>query len=128
MASVPGSAATTAWDVFLGSVRAEYVESVEKTVDSMRTMPSYEGIDRSALEQVVRGNYDAILDGIAQRRRPDARDDGGVFGGAGATRARQGVSVTEMLTAWRLGLEHLYGTASRVAPEGPEREALLLEF
>ena len=128
MASVRGSTASALWDSFLETVRSEYIEGVEKTVDSMRTMPSYEGLDRRAMEQVVRGNFEAILDGIAQRRRPDARDDRGTFGGGGETRGRQGVSVTEMLTAWRLGLENLYGTASRVAPDGPEREGLLREF
>src|SRR5256885_3206131 len=98
MASVRESTASTLWDSFLETVRSEYIEGVEKTVDSMRTMPSYEGLDRRAMEDVVRGNFESILDGIAQRRRPDARDDRGTFGGGGETRGRQGVSVTEMLT------------------------------
>jgi hypothetical protein len=38
------------------------------------------------------------------------------------------VDVAEMLTAWRVGLESLYETARRVAPDVPEREGLLLEF
>jgi hypothetical protein len=112
----------------LEAVRGENKVSVEKTLDSLRTMPSYEGLARGALEQAVRANFEAILDGVSLRRRPNASDDTGVFKGAGETRGRQGVAVTEMLMAWRIGLESLYETAGRLAPDGPEREGLLLEF
>jgi hypothetical protein len=123
-----GSQIVTAWDSFLEAVRSENNVSVETTIDSLQTMASYQGLDRSALEQTVRGNFDAILGGIAMRRRPDRRDDSAVFRGSGRVRGRQGVAVTEMLTAWRVGLESLYETARRVAPEVPEREGMLLEF
>jgi hypothetical protein len=130
MASGRGAASQSAdvWDSFLGDVRAENNVSVERTIDSLQTMPSYSGLGREALELGVRANFDVVLAGIAKRRRPDRSDDPEVFLDRGRARGRQGVAVAEMLTAWRVALEALYETARRVAPDMPEREGLLLEF
>jgi hypothetical protein len=130
MASVRAAASQSAdvWDSFLKTVRAENNVSVESTVESLQTMPSYSGLGREALELGVRANFDVVLAGIGKRRRPDRSDDPEVFLDRGRTRGRQGVAVTEMLTAWRVALEALYETARRVAPDVPEREGLLLEF
>jgi hypothetical protein len=122
------SSTDTAWDALLGVVRAEYAEAVEKTVESTRTMRSYHDVDEDAIREAVRSNYEAVLNGLEERRRPDARDDGSVFDAAGETRARQGVDLAEMLALWRLGLEYLHELARDVAAAGPGREALLLEF
>ncbi|MCW2978861.1 MAG: PucR-like helix-turn-helix protein [Solirubrobacterales bacterium] len=130
MASVRGAVSQSAnvWQSFLEAVRAENNVSVERTVESLQTMPSYSGLGREALELGVRANFDVVLAGIGKRRRPDRSDDPEVFLDRGRTRGRQGVAVTEMLTAWRVALEALYETARRVAPDVPEREGLLLEF
>jgi hypothetical protein len=118
----------TAWSALLGVVRAEYADAVEKTVKSTRTMPSYYDVDEDAIREAVRGNYEAVLDGLEKRRAPDERDDRSLFDAAGETRARQGVDLAEMLALWRLGLEYLHELARRVAADSPERDALLLEF
>lgn len=131
MAVVRASSATpteTAWASLLKLVRDESAEMVEKTVEGARTMPSYDGVDRDAVREIVRRSYEAVLDGMSQRRRPDERDDSTVFAEAGEARARQGVAVIEMLTLWRVGLDNLYALGRKVAPPLPEREALLLEF
>src|SRR2546423_5905092 len=125
MASARGaveSQAASVWGSFLEGVRSEINVSVERTIESLQTMPSYQGLDRRELGRTVRGNFEAILDGIAMRRRPDRSDDSGVFEGAGRIRGRQGVAVTEMLTAWRVGLGSPQETAPRVAPAAPERQ------
>jgi hypothetical protein len=118
----------TAWGTLLGVVRAEYADAVEKTVERSQTMRSYRDVERDAIREAVRGNYEAVLDGLDERRLPDARDDASVFDAAGETRARQGVDLAEMLALWRLGLKYLHELARRVAAPGPGREALLLEF
>src|SRR3954471_13046022 len=122
------SSTNTAWDALLSVVRDEYAECVEKTTEGARTVRSYDEVDRDAIRDLVRRSYDAVLDGMAERRRPDEREDGSAFVAAGEARARQGVLVTDMLLLWRLGLENLHDLACRVAPPGPERDALLLEF
>jgi hypothetical protein len=116
------------WTELLEVVRGEVAESVEKTVEHTRTMASYDAVDASARRALVVHSYQAALDGIQQRRRPDASDDGTVFYAAGETRGRQRVALAEMLALWRIGLENLHELARRVAPAGPRRDALLLEF
>jgi PucR C-terminal helix-turn-helix domain len=122
------SSSDAAWGTLLGVVRTEYADAVEKTVERTQTMRSYHDVEPDAIREAVRSNYEAVLDGLDERRLPDARDDGSVFDAAGETRARQGVDLAEMLALWRLGLEHLHELARRVATAGPGREALLLEF
>jgi hypothetical protein len=122
------SSTGTAWDALLGVVRAEYAEAVENTVEGSRAMRSYHDVDEDAICQAVRGNYEAVLSGLEERRPPDARDDGAVFDAAGEARARQGVALADMLALWRLGLEYLHELARKAAADGPGREALLLEF
>ncbi len=122
------SSTGTAWDALLGVVRAEYAEAVENTVEGSRAMRSYHDVDEDAIREAVRGNYEAVLSGLEERRPPDARDDGAVFDAAGEARARQGVALADMLALWRLGLRFLHELARKAAADDPRREALLLEF
>jgi hypothetical protein len=122
------SSSEGAWDTLVGVVRSEYAEAVENTVECTRALISYRDVDDDAIRAAIRSNFDAVLDGLEQRRHPDARDDGAVFEASGETRARQGVELAEMLSLWRLGLHNLHDLARRVATAGPGREALLLEF
>jgi hypothetical protein len=123
-----GSSTATAWHELLAVVRAEIAHAVEKTVEYTRTRGSFRNVNEDAIRVVVRGNYEAVLSSLEERRRPNAGDDGAVFDAAGETRARQGVDLVEMLAGFRLSLEYLHELAGRVAAVGPEREALLLEF
>jgi hypothetical protein len=123
-----GSSTATAWHELLAVVRAEIAHAVERTVEYTRTRGSFRNVNEDAIRVVVRGNYEAVLSSLEERRRPNAGDDGAVFDAAGETRARQGVDLVEMLAGFRLSLEYLHELAGRVAAVGPEREALLLEF
>src|SRR4051794_15374754 len=98
MATVPASRAsstTAAWDALLSGVRDEYAECVEKTTEDARRMRSYDEVDRDVIRDLVRRSYDAVLTGMAERRRPDQREDVSAFVAAGEARARQGVVVTD---------------------------------
>jgi hypothetical protein len=123
-----GSSSATAWDELLAVVHAEVADAVEKTVEYTRTKASFRNVDEDAIREVVRGNFEAVLSSLEERRRPNVGDDGAIFDAAGETRARQGVDLVEMLAGFRLSLEYLHELAARVASVGPEREALLLEF
>jgi hypothetical protein len=120
--------ATDGWMELLTLVRGDVAAAVEQTIESTRTMRSYDDLAVEVRRELVRYSYAAVLEGLEQRRRPGEGDDGAFFETAGEIRARQGVAIREMLTLWRLGLEHLHELAGAVAPVGPEREALLLEF
>jgi hypothetical protein len=120
--------AAVAWETLLHDVHRERITGVERTVGHMRTMATYGDLPEDALRLGVRRNFDAVLAGMKYRRLPGEPDDTQVFDGHGEVRARQGIPVTEMLAAWRVGQESLYLLACDLAPDIPEREALLLEF
>jgi hypothetical protein len=114
--------------LLIKAVRAEIAEAIETTLERTHTMHSYDGVPMEARRELVARSYQAVLDGMEERRRPDASTDGTVFELAGEARAREGVAIREMLALWRIGLENLHALARRVAPAEPGRDALLLEF
>jgi hypothetical protein len=116
------------WNELLRAVRAEIAEAIENTIEHTRMLHSYDAVATEAIQELVTRQYDTVLDRLDERRRPDARTDGSFFDTAGETRGRQGVAIREMLALWRIGLEYLHELARRVAPQGANRDALLLEF
>lgn len=128
--AVGASAASSAaeWESLLDGLRREYAWSVERTVERMRTLPSYADLDTAALRAVVARNHEAILTGLMRGRRPRPSDATEIFADTGATRARQGVATSDMLAAWRIGQESLYLLASTLVGEGPRRDQQLREF
>ena len=116
------------WSALLHAVRDEIAEATENTVAFTRLMRSYDDVPTDAIETLVSRQYEIVLDGLDQRRRPDAHTDSGFFDASGETRGRQGVQIRDMLAVWRAGLENLHALARRVAAPGPDRDALLLEF
>jgi DNA-binding PucR family transcriptional regulator len=118
----------TTWDAFVDALQRECATSVEQTVAGMRALASYADIPRDALRAVVRRNHHEILAGMRLRRPPEPLDATTIFSGLGEVRARQGVAVSDMLAAWRMGQEGLYALATRLAPVTLGRDALLREF
>jgi hypothetical protein len=118
----------TGWPELLDALEREYVTSVERTVEHMRRLSSYDELPADALREAVRRNHDAILAGLRTRRPPEPSDDVLIFGDTGARRARQAVTVSDMLAAWRMGQESLYLLAVGLVAPGPWRDALLREF
>lgn len=126
--SSEATGAASGWDSLLDGLRLESATTVERTVERMRSLPSYADLDTEALRVVVRRNHDAILDGLALRRPPAPTDASDTFADTAATRARQAVATSDMLAAWRIGQESLYLLASTLAPAGEQRDLLLREF
>src|SRR3954452_310025 len=124
----PGGRSDDEWAQLVHAVRDELPECVENTIEHTRALHSYDDVGVPVIRKLVRRSYEAVLDGLEQRRGPGAQDDGMVFEAAGERRARQGVVIREMLTLWRIGLENLYELARKVAADFPGRDALLLEF
>ena len=116
------------WSELLHAVRDEIAEAIENTVAFTRLMRSYDDVPTDAIQTLVSRQYNIVLDGLDQRRRPDANTDSSFFDASGETRGRQGVAIRDMLAVWRAGLDNLHKLARRVAAPGPDRDALLLEF
>jgi signal transduction histidine kinase len=90
-------------------------------------LPSYAKVPTDALIPVVLTNMRNLLDAVAQ---PDA-DHGAAdrhFQVTGETRLRQGITVDEMLQAWRIALDVVREEAHPVAQRLEVSDAALLAF
>src|SRR3954449_13527544 len=90
------------WTLLIKAVRAEIAEVVETTLERTHTMHSYAAVTMAARRELVTSSYQAVLDGMEERRRPDGRTDGTIFELAGEARGREGVAIREMLALWRI--------------------------
>jgi hypothetical protein len=124
----PGRRSDDEWAQLVQAVRDDLPECVEQTIEHTRAMHSYDDVGVPVIRELVRRSFEAVLDGLQERRAPGSQDDGVAFETAGERRARQGVVIREMLMLWRIGLENLYELARKVAADSPGRDPLLLEF
>ena len=115
------------WGAWVDAVRDDLELAVEQTLRYLRGLPSYDGVPEDARRTFVVTSYSSVLDGIGGRRQPGPGDEP-PFEGHGEVRGRAGVDVSDMLAAFRNGLDTLFGLARRHAPDSPQREAMLLEF
>src|SRR3954464_9387176 len=93
----PGAGAADEWSRLVQAVRDDLPECVEKTVEGTRTLRSYDDVGVAVIRRLARHSFEAVLDGLQERRGPGPQDDGVVFEAAGEQRARQGVAIREML-------------------------------
>lgn len=114
------------WDAFVAAVAADGT-AIEETVLRIAELPSYRGIPLEEVAPSVRRNNAVGLQGLIERRLPNGDDDLAAYAKSGEQRARQGVTLADMLQGWSIGMEIGRAGAYRHAPAGPEREALLLE-
>jgi hypothetical protein len=90
-------------------------------------LPSYQGIPFPELLTGIRHTFIAGLAGLRQRRPPLPDEDVSGYETTGEQRARQGVSLADMILCWTTGLEVAHAAAFRCIPGGAHREAILLE-
>src|SRR4051794_16057315 len=124
----PAGRSDAEWAQLVQAVRDELPECVEKTIEDTRAMHSYDDVGVPVIRELVRRSYEAVLDGLQERRGPGSQDDGVVFETAGERRAREGVVLREMLMLWRIGLENLHELPREGATDSPGREPPLPEF
>ena len=109
-------------DRLLTAVRPQLEATTERAVERMiAEAASYRALSPEELQPVVRGNLLASLENVAG-------DAGELFREAGRVRARQGVSVDDMLHGWRIGLEELRRTARACAAELGMSDSIVLAF
>jgi len=115
-----------AWAAFIGRIGRQR-EAIAVTAARIAELPSYRSIPPPELIPEIRRNYATALAGLRARRPPRPDEDVRAYEESGERRARQGVTLADMLQGWTLGLEVSRAGAYRQAPDGQHREALLLE-
>ncbi len=116
--------------VLLEALRREVAGMADRAAGRMvADLRSYRHLDVEEVAPIVAGNLRAALDAIAgtgEEGSPDAQDS--LPRDAGRVRAAQGISVDDMLHAWRLGVEELRAGARRHATKEGLPDSVLLGF
>ena len=109
----------------IAAVRAQLEEMTDLAVARMiAEADSYRAVAPEELHPVVRGNLAASLEHVAGVGTEDLE----LFREAGRVRARQGVSVDDMLHGWRIGLDELRRCARACAAELGMSDSVVLAF
>ncbi len=115
-----------AWSAFIARIAAER-DAVHLTAARIAELPSYCEIPLPELVPEIRRNFAVALKALRERRLPGTREDVSAYEKSGERRARQGVTLADMLQGWTIALETSRAGAYHQAPRGEHREALLLE-
>lgn len=115
-----------AWSAFVARIGAGR-DAVSVTAARIAELPSYRAIPLSELLPEIRRNCAVALRALRARRLPGPQEDVSAYEKSGEQRARQGVTLADMLQGWTIGLDVSRAGAYSHAPRGEQREALLLE-
>jgi PucR C-terminal helix-turn-helix domain len=116
----------TVWSAFIARLGAAR-DAVPLTAARIAQLPSYRSIPLPELVPEIRRNFAVALRALKERRLPGPHEDVTTYEQSGEQRARQGVTLADMLQGWTTALEISRAGAYRWAPKGENREALLLE-
>jgi hypothetical protein len=114
------------WSDFIARLVAES-DGPRLTAVRIAELPSYRGIPLQDLLPAVTRDFVAALPGLRDRRPPGPAQDVSAFEKTGEQRARQGITLADLIQGWAIGLEVSRADAFRWVPPGEHREALLLE-
>jgi hypothetical protein len=114
------------WRRFVAAIAAD-TDTVGLTAARIAELPSFRTIPLAELVPDIRRNFASGLRRLKERRLATADDDLSAYEKSGAQRARQGVTLADMLQGFSIGLVVARAGAYRCAPPGEHRETLLLE-
>jgi hypothetical protein len=92
------------------------------------TVPSYRGLGLEDILQTTSRNQEIIYSGLAANEAPMQPEDRQVIRAGGAARAVQGISLEDLMHAWRIGLDVLRRRAHEHAAERGYSATALLGF
>jgi hypothetical protein len=115
-----------AWSAFIARLAADRA-GPQATAARILELPSYRGMDARELMPGIRHSFAVALAAMQERRAPGAGEDVSGYESAGERRARERVTLTDLIQAWTIGLDVARADAFRRVPGGPHREAILLE-
>jgi hypothetical protein len=116
----------TAWTAFMDRLSVNR-SSPQETVGRILELPSYRGMDAAELMPGIEHSFGLALAAMRERRAPGPDQNVSRFEAAGERRARQRVTLSDLIQAWTIGLDVARANAFRWVPGGPYREAILLE-
>jgi hypothetical protein len=114
------------WRSFVSAIAAD-TDAVELTAARISELPSYRTIPLAELVPEIRRTYAAGLRQLRARRPATASEDLSAYERTGEQRARQGVTLADMLSGFSIAIAVSRAGAHRNAPTGERRDALLLE-
>lgn len=114
------------WQSFVAAIAAD-TDAVGLTAARIAELPSFRTIPLAELVPDIRRNFAFGLRRLQERRLPTPGEDLSAYEKSGAQRARQGVTLADMLQGFSIGLVVTRAGAYRCAPAGEHRERLLLE-
>jgi PucR-like helix-turn-helix protein len=126
MTSSPARAPDSAWSLLVEAIGSDR-ESLDIAAARIGQLPSYRTIPVEDLVPEIRRDFAVAFTGLRDRRMPGANEDVRAYEKTGEHRARQGVTLADMLHGWNIGMEVARAGAYRVTPPSEHREALLLE-
>jgi hypothetical protein len=115
-----------AWSDFMGRLAADR-PGVPATAARVAALPSYGAVPADELTTGIQFSFAAALAAMTERRPPGPDEDLSRYELSGERRARQRVTLADLIQAWTIGLDVARANAFRRVPGGPYREAILLE-
>jgi len=114
------------WQTFVAAIAAD-TDSVGLTAARIAELPSYRTIPLAELVPDTRRNFASGLRRLQERRLATTDQDLSAYEKSGGQRARQGVTLADMLQGFSIAMAVSRAGAYRSAPPGEHRETLLLE-
>lgn len=116
------------WTALVGALEADRADIRRRISTRLRTeLPAYEALPEEALLEAGAAPFALLLEALYDRHVTALGGASEAFRVSGARRAREGVPVVELLQTMRIAMEEVRRAAERLAPDGPERAALLLQ-
>jgi PucR C-terminal helix-turn-helix domain len=117
---------TAEWSAFIARMASER-EAPMAAAARIAQLPSYRDLSVAELVPEITRNFGMSLRGLRERRLPAPDEDVTAYERSGEQRARQGVTLADMIQGWTIGIEVARAGVYRWAPSGEHREAFILE-
>jgi len=117
------------WELLFDTLLGEQKELSRRVREAMQAqLPAYRTLPRDALDDEVGLEVARVLRSARAGRAALDEAELAELAAVGEARAQQGVPVTEMLRAWRIGIEVVVGYAREVGQRLGIDDAQVLEF
>jgi hypothetical protein len=130
-AEIPASRNVDAeqWERFAEGLVAESGTIKHRVVKRYRReLPAYGALDAAEVFGGFEESLAEMLRILRARGLEDPEHTANIFRSAGERRARAGIPVEELLQTGRIVTEEVRAMAEKVAPDGPQRDAIILQM
>jgi hypothetical protein len=118
-----------AWDALFDALLGEHETLSRRVTETLQAeLPAYRSLQREELEADVRLEVERVIRSARAGRTAVSDRELADLAGVGEARARQGVSLDDMLRAWRIGVQVLVSYAREVGRRIGIDDDQVLEF